>query len=32
MCFPFQSLVEFIETFPSIAENYRKFGEGLGME
>jgi len=32
MCFPFQSLVEFIETFPSIAENYRKFGEGLGIE
>ena len=31
MCFPFQSLVEFIETFPSVAENYRKFGEGMNM-
>jgi uncharacterized protein (DUF169 family) len=31
MCFPFQGLVGFIESLPSVAENYRKFGEGMKL-
>ena len=29
--FPLQSLLQFIESLPSVAENYRKFGEGMKL-
>jgi uncharacterized protein (DUF169 family) len=29
--FPLQCLLQFIESLPLVAENYRKYGEGMGM-
>lgn len=31
MSFPFKSLTQFMESFPEVAERYKKYGEGMGL-